>query len=452
MQKIVLASMASLLIFSGCSTLSQNEVFSSVNRITSERGAGELKWLKTSQEAEEVEKSVNALLLSPLSEENAVRITLIHNRALQQAYERIGIAQSDLVQAGLMSNPLLGYSLGHGGGVSKSTVTLEVAFLDLLWIPLRRELGGLALEEAKFSVGDEVLRAVRDTKKKYIDARIAQERIRLNGEILKSYEASLQLAVRQYTAGNLSKRSYLKMEDDYYHARLESIRLNRDFAIMREALNTVMGVYGDQTRYRFSAEPFELPAELDEYSMLERMAMENRLDLAAAQKGVDYAAAEAGYTKNTRLLQEVTLEAQREKGSGEDPFTTFGFKIPIPIFDLGQGRISKAQAYYNQSVHRLNELAVNIRSQTREEYAKLRYDYDLAREYQEITKTNHAILEQTQLYYNGMLDGIYELLADQRRYSDAKIQTLSAIGEYRKSYADLIYTVGGKSIAPKDTQ
>ena len=108
MKKEVLLSLTALLTLSGCSTISQQDVFNSMNRMSAARGAGELKWLKTPQEAQDVDKSVNDLLSQPLSEENAVRITLINNRALQQTYERIGIAQSDLVQAGLMSNPLLG--------------------------------------------------------------------------------------------------------------------------------------------------------------------------------------------------------------------------------------------------------------------------------------------------------------------------------------------------------
>ncbi len=37
-----------------------------------------------------------------------------------------------------------------------------MVFLDLLWIPFRRELGGLALEETKARVGDEVLKMARD--------------------------------------------------------------------------------------------------------------------------------------------------------------------------------------------------------------------------------------------------------------------------------------------------
>jgi hypothetical protein len=70
--------------------------------------------------------------LSPLTQNDAVRIALINNRALQKTYESIGISHSELIQAGLINNPLLGYSLGRGGGLSVATLGIEIPFLDLL--------------------------------------------------------------------------------------------------------------------------------------------------------------------------------------------------------------------------------------------------------------------------------------------------------------------------------
>lgn len=447
MRKVVVFSFAAAVLFSGCSTLSQSDVFDSMNQLTASKGSGELTWIKSAKEEEAVRSEVERLLKEPLSEENAVRITLINNRALQQTYEQIGISQSELVQAGLMSNPLLGYSIGRGGGIRQSGVTLELAFLDLLWIPLRRELGGLALEETKLSVGDTVLQTLRDAKKRYIDARVAEESVRLNDDVLKSHEVSLQLATRQYTAGNLSKRDVLKIQDEYAHARLESIRLNRESAIAREALNKLLGIYGEQTYYTLSKEPLSLGNQPRENGALERIALEHRLDFASAQKRVEYAAKEAGYSEKTALLDEVSVELGSEKSTGESRINSIGVKIPIPIFDMGQGRLSRTQSLYNQSVQNLVSLAVNIRSEVREADATARYNYDMASEYQDSIAINRDILEQTQLYYNGMLDGIYELLSDQRRYRDTKIESLKAIGEYQKAQADLIYTLGGENNA-----
>jgi outer membrane protein TolC len=435
------------MVFFGCSTVSQHEVFDSVDAAS---GKENLIWIKTQSEANSVNESVNALLSKPLTQDDAVRIALINNRSLQQTYEEIGISQSELVQAGLMTNPLLGYSVGHSGGITTTTWSLDVMFLDLLWIPLRRKLSGLTLEETKYRVGDEVLKMTRDTKIAYIDAKIAFEKIALYEAVLKSHEASVQLAIRQNTAGNSSKRDFLKIQDAYAYARLESMKLGRDYAMARENLNRILGVYGVQTEFNLAKEPFVLNAFVLEEKGLENMAIANRLDMNAAIAKVDYAAMQAGYVKNTRLLSEAELSVESEKTTDEKKFNTFGIKIPIPIFDFGQGRVSKFQALYNQSVHRLYETAVNIRSQVREGYASSRYAYDMAREMKEVVMpANEQILGETQKYYNGMLDGIYELLEDQRRLGKTKIQVLEALGETKKAQANLDYVLGGNNHATK---
>jgi outer membrane protein TolC len=427
--------------------MSQKEVFDSVGTVSSSKN---LVWIKTQSEADSVNETVNSLLSKPLTQDNAVRIALINNRNLQQTYEEIGISQSELVQAGLMTNPLLGYSVGRSGRITTTAWSLDVMFLDLLWIPLRRELGGLALEETKYHVGDEVLKMARDTKIAYIDAKVAYEKVKLYDAILKSHEASVQLAIRQNTAGNSSKRDFLKIQDAYAHARLEFMKLGREYAMARENLNRILGVYGDQTQFDLSKEPLELIVFARNEKGLEASAIANRLDMNAAIAKVDYTAAQAGFAKNTRLLSEVELLGESEKTTDEKRFNTFGIKIPIPIFDFGQGLTSQSQAVYNQSIHRLYETAVNVRSQAREAYASTRYSYDMAREMRDVVvPVNEQILGETQKYYNGMLDGIYELLEDQRRLGETKIQALEALGDYQKARANLYYVLGGDDNATK---
>lgn len=429
------------LLLGGCTTISQKEVFDDVNTLTAKEN---LVWIKTQSEADSVNDSVNALLSKPISQDDAVRIALINNRALQQTYEEIGISQSELVQAGLMSNPLLGYSVGRSGGVTTSTWSLDVMFLDLLWIPLRRELSGLALEETKYRVGNEVQKSARDTKIAYVDAVVAQDKMALYEAVLKSHEASVQLAMRQNTAGNSSKRDFLKIQDAYAHARLEFMKLGRENAMARENLNRILGLYATQTHYTLAKEPLVLNAFVLEEKGLESRAIASRLDMNTAIKKVDTMAAQAGYAKNTRLLSEIELSGESEKTTDEKRFNTFGIKIPIPIFDFGQGRMSQSQALYNQSVHHLFETAVTIRSSVREAYARARYAHTMAREMKEVVvPANEQILGETQKYYNGMLDGIYELLEDQRRLGETKIQAIEALGEYQKAQAHLEYIVGG---------
>ncbi len=444
MKKKIIFSLIGL-AFGGCAEVTQNGMFHGIDAEIRTHGIQQTQWIKTPQDAENVKKSVNTLLSSPLTQENAVRITLINNRQLQQTYGQIGISQSELVQAGLMSNPLFGYKFGHRGGTTEATIGIEAAFMDLLWMPLRRELKSVALEETQWRVGDEILKKTRDAKLAYIDARIAEEKIKLYKPILKSHEVSVQLAIRQNTAGNLSKRDFLKIQDAYERARLKSLDLNKENSEAREALNRVLGLYGSQTMYALSQKPLRLKYPQFQKTKLESKAIANRLDIRASIKAVDFAALDAGYMQKTRLVSEVSILAEQERVTHESALNSFGIAIPIPIFDFGQGRANEAQVRYNQSVHRLYEMAINIRSEVREKYANLRYMHDKALRYNTvIVKTNEEILQETQLYYNGMLDGVYELLEDHRRLAEARMEALDALGEAKRSQMEFEYVMGGK--------
>lgn len=428
-------------MLSGCSVPTRQEAFDSVAQQTRTH----LVWIKTDQDAREVDRRVRGLLSEPLSEENAIRIALINNRTLQQAYEEIGIAHAQLVQAGLWNNPVLGYSIGQGGGITTKTFGIEFAFLDLLWIPLKRELSGIALEETKHRVGDRILQTVRETRLAYAKARAAAEIVRLHDQLVRSYETSAQLAIRQYAAGNLSKRDSLKIQDAYAKARVEAIESRERSAELKEDLNTLMGLYAETTDYRFAAAEKGLKAPLPVSRNFERLAIENRLDIAAAKERFLYAAREAEMVDATRFAADGVIGLEREITTGEPSVDTLGVKIALPLFDRGQGRVAEAQARYNQAHHELYAVAVEARSEVRRSYAALRYAYDVLAEYRDvIVPGTREILDQSGLYYNGMLDGIYELLEDQRRLSEAKIGEIEAYGRYEEAVAQLEYAIGAR--------
>jgi hypothetical protein len=433
-------------VFLGCSTLSQPQAFEPVQTMTKVNGIERVQWIHTSQEATKVTEEVESLLTQPLTQNDAVRIALINNRALQKTYESIGISHSELIQAGLMNNPLLGYSLGRGGGLSVATLGIEIPFLDLLWIPLRKKMGGLALEETQYQVGDEVLKAVREVKKSFIDLSMAQAKVKLFDEQRVSYETALQLATRQYTAGNLSKRDKLRIHDMYARARLELMQLHRESAIARENLNRWMGVYGTQTQYTLAPERLSLPEKLSEVAPLESWAIEHRLNLKATLKRVEYAATEGGYVHDRRFISDADVLGQIEKTTAQARMNTVGLRIPIPLFDIGAGKMERASSVYHQRLDDLYDTAIMIRSSVREAYATMHYNYDQAHEIQTvILPLNHQILKETQGFYNGMLESIYDLLGDQRRYVQTQSQWLHALGEFQKSQADLEYVMGGES-------
>ena len=89
--------------------------------------------------------------------------------------------------------------------------------------------------------------------------------------------------------------------------------------------------------------------------------------------------------------------------------------IEVPLFDWGTARVAQAEAIYGRAVNRLAETAVNARSEVRQAYLNYRLSYDIARHYRdEIVPIRKRIAEENLLRYNGMLIGVFELLADTR--------------------------------------
>ena len=94
------------LFLSGCASMALNAGFQDV-RATSKSGIRsryfgtmEPNWTRKQQE------KLRSLLKGKLTADDAVQIALLNNRDLQAVYSDLGVAQADLVQAGLLSNPI----------------------------------------------------------------------------------------------------------------------------------------------------------------------------------------------------------------------------------------------------------------------------------------------------------------------------------------------------------
>ncbi|MGH6623185.1 MAG: TolC family protein, partial [Burkholderiaceae bacterium] len=112
--------------------------------------------------------------------------------------------------------------------------------------------------------------------------------------------------------------------------------------------------------------------------------------------------------------------------------------IEIPLFDFGSARVAQAEAIYGQAVNRMAETAVNARSEVRQAYLNYRASYDIARHYRdEIVPIRKRISEENLLRYNGMLIGVFELLADARAQIASVNGYIEALRDFWLAQADL---------------
>jgi outer membrane protein TolC len=245
--------------------------------------------------------------------------------------------------------------------------------------------------------------------------------------------------------GNFNTLQRAREQMFYAEAAQNLARAQQQQLATRERLTRLLGLWGDQTRYSLPERLPDLPAQPRDLPDIERLALAQRLDVAAARAGVEQTARHLGLTRSTRLVNVLEIGAMRNS-SNEGP-TQKGWEVglELPLFDWGTARVAQAQAVYMQALHRAADTAIQARSEVREAYGAYRTTWDIARhQRQEVVPLAARISEENLLRYNGMLIGVFDLLADARAQIASVQGAIQTQRDFWIAQADLDMALVGK--------
>lgn len=434
-----------LLTLAGCASVPKDAGFADVRQSVGERLGERVEWRRGDSEDAAVDAQVKAVLHEPLTMDAAVRVALLNNRSLQAEYEELGVAQSDLIQAGLLKNPVFGWSRLEGGGMTQTTWGVELDFLGLLLASPQKKIENMRFEHAKLRVSQAVLRHATETRKTWLEAMAAEQDAAFLAQIAELTAAEAELGERQRQAGNLSRRDALRQQAFAAETAAALARVRETAFAARERLNRLLGVWGADTDWKLPPRLPELPKAAPAFDGIEAYGLKQRLDVQMAQKEAEAMAAGLNLTRDTRFINVLDLGVETEKATGERRITGPTLTLELPIFDQGQARVSKQEALYRQSEARLYALAVDARSEMRETYQRTATAYATARHARDrLVPLRRQIVEESTLHYNGMLIGVYELLADAREQIAAVQNHIAATRDFWTALADLQMAVGGR--------
>jgi outer membrane protein TolC len=153
-----------------------------------------------------------------------------------------------------------------------------------------------------------------------------------------------------------------------------------------------------------------------------------------------------GLTKATRFVDAFELGYQNRSETGQPRANGYEAELSLPLFDFGSVRARRAEATYLQAVHRTAAVAIDARSEVRESYSAYRTAYDLARHYRdEVVPLRKRISEENLLRYNGMLIGVFELLADAREQVRGVTGYVQALRDFWVAETNLRTALTGRS-------
>ena len=409
---------------SGCASLSPDAGFGEVRQaVQPHLGEVQPAWVRTDSERTQRDARVAELLARPLAMDDAVQVALLNNPGLQASFQALRIADADLVAASRPPNP--GLSFGRLTRGDEVEIERGLHFNLARWLawPLARQVVQRQQDQARLQAAQAVLDLAHQVRRAYITAVAAEESVRYLGQVRDAAEAAAELARRMAQTGNWSALQQAREQGFHAEAALGLARAEQAQMAAREQLTRLMGLWGARTAFQLPGRLPDLPQAPLALPDAERQAMAQRLDIQAARQASEQLARQLGLTRATRFINVLDLglahnssnEAPRQRG--------YEITLELPLFDGGDARTAKAEALYMQSVQRTAQMAIDARSEVRQAYLAYRGSHDIARHYlDEIVPLRKRISDENLLRYNGMLIGVFELLADAR----AQIESVNA--------------------------
>lgn len=439
---------ATALALSGCASFSPDGGTAQVSALTRKHTGQSVSPQRTPADAAAAGLRVNALLQPTLTAESAVEVALLNHRGLQASLAELGIAEADRVRAGRLPNPTLRFGRLSGGGVTEIDRSVMVSLLGLLTLPAAGEIASAQLEQAQLQAAAEAVAAATEAKQAFYGAVAAGQLLSYHEQVKAAADASSELARRMQQAGNFSKLARMREQAFQADATANVARARHQAVAARERLVRALGLQAGAPAVTLPERLPDLPAAPTEPHDAERTALDNRLDVQLARRDAQMAARALGLTQATRFINVLDLGYATKSQTGEPRKTGFEVELELPLFDGGSTRTARAESVYMRAVHRTAQAAVNAQSEVREAYSAYRTAYDLARHYRdEVVPLRKRISDENLLRYNGMLIGVFELLADTRDQIAAVTAAVEALRDCWLADAGLQATLAGTAPA-----
>ena len=267
-----------------------------------------------------------------LSREEAVAVALWNNAAFQVSVSQLGFARADLVDAGMIANPVLSLLFPVGPKQLEATLRWPV---EVLWErPRRMAAAELSLDAAAQGLVQSGLDLALSVRVAYTDLALAVDRQALAHEAAAILQRIDTLTQSRLAAGDIAELDARAARVDAVRSAQDAERAVHDVTIARERLRLLMGLPADDASLNTLESSSEVEGCGSVADLLKR-ALAARPDLRAAELTVEAAAARLGWEKSRVLSLTAVLDAN---GQGTEGFESGpGIDVGIPLFNRNQG-------------------------------------------------------------------------------------------------------------------
>lgn len=441
---------AGVLFLTGCATVDISKAIARADQDVGGLTGGKLTLAQTDQVRSELRNTAAALLAKPLSADDAVHLALVNSPAMQALLAQSWAEAANAAQAGRLPNPIL--TLERLRTPTETDIGRMLAFglLDVLTLPQRYRNAQSRIEQIQLQLAVDVVDSVTQVRQAWVTAVAAQQALSYAQQVTDSAEASAELARRMLAVGNFNKLQRARQQAFYADAAAQLASASHAATASREVLVRALGLNDTQAQQLKLPERLpDIPASPRTGEDVSSAASRGRLDIKMAQAAANATATAQGLnaiTSFTDIELSVIRNTAIERADGHRT-NARGVEVAVklPIFDWGGLQRDAMSAQMLAATNRLEGTVRAAGSNLRESYSAYRTSYDVAKHYRdEIVPLRKLIAEENVLRYNGMLIGVFELLADSRDQISSVIAAINAQQQFWLADAALQSSILGK--------
>ena len=381
-----------------------------------------------------------------ISEDEAVSIALWNNPQFQADLATISVAQADVIEAGIVSNPLLRY-LAPAGGLQASGY-INFAFDFLFQRPRRIAAAKADAERAGETVMLKGYSLIRDVQNAYTDLLFAKRRVEVLGQNAQVRQQMAELANSRLRNGDISELEAVTFRADSASAKDELVKATLDTLLRKNTLNVLLG-YSPDTTIVLQPTTF--------YSDTQHIVQDNYLqlvydyqpELKAAAMNIHAIGKRLGWERSRIISFITTLNFQHVADKGGSKWlpnaANPGVQMEIPVLNRNQGRIARAKA--DLEVATAQYYAIRQRTALDAATAYDRYE-QAWQSYQiwygaTIPSLQEAVRLSQSSYRNGDISYL-PVLEAQRQLLNAELRQAEIQADIRRAVSALNFSLGKK--------
>ena len=392
-----------------------------------------------------------------ISLDEAIRLSLQHNHALQAARTTILQNQAEEVTANLRPNPSLSWDTQFfplfnpsqfNANYLENQAQFDVGISYLIERGKKRQHRLQAAKDqtamSRSTVSDNERTLIFNTGQQFISVLLAQSTLDLANQDAQSFEQTVNISEARYKTGDMSESDLLKI-------KLQLLQFQSDVSAAK--LAKIQALAGLRQFLGFESVPdqFDVEGDLDyqpvhaDIEALKGLGMQDRPDLRAAQEGVTAARSQEALERaNGKKDLGVSFDYTHTAGINSGAFF---FNIDLPIFDRNQGEIAKARFAITQAEETALETAQQVNTDIVDAYGALHSNDEIIQLYQsgyiDQAKQSRDITEYA---YKRGAASLLDFLDAERTYRASQLAYRQALASYMTALEQMRQAVGTRNL------